>query len=200
MSIKKLYNIVAAIYIQFAIFFVGCNPEDYNPPGKQLPSYCDVTNTIAKSKNECACNIKIQSYVNEYTFTKIESNYYTLGPPCNQNFFIIKYINKVHDHNEPDLEFGFYLPQLENNDFFKVDTFQIDTIYYGEWSSTGGHGGPRYDADVTFIWDEVDLVEGIYSGKGKFIINKKIPVNYPATYYFPRQEILFEFCQLRRND
>ena len=190
--VKSFFNIF------LTIIFLGCINKDYEPPGKRLPSYCQETDFIARSKNECECSIRIQSYVNEYTFTKIESNYYSVGPPCNQNIFKIKYINSVHDHNEPDLEFGFYLPQLENKDFFKVDTFQIDTIYYGEWKATGGHGGPRYDADVTFIWDEVDLIEGIYSGKGKFIINKKIPVNYPATYHFPRQEILFEFCQLRR--
>lgn len=187
------------IYIFLTINFFGCITEDYEPPGKQVSSYCDATKIIARSKSDCACNIKIQSYVNEYTFTKIESNYYSVGPPCNQHIFKIKYINNIHDHNEPDIEFGFYFPQLENKDFFSVDTFQVDTIYFGEWRATGGHGGPRFDADVTFIWDEVNLVEGIYSGRGKFIINKKIPVNYPATYYFPSQEIPFEFCRLRRD-
>lgn len=68
-------------------------------------------------------------------------------------------------------------------------------LNYGESRQTGGQSGPRSDADVDFIWNEVKLVEGIYSGKGKFIINKKIPVNYPATFFFPKQEISFEFCE-----
>lgn len=188
------------IVICLSIIFIlsACKKDEPQALGRNFQTSCGVTEKIAQSRNDCQCSIIFRDYVNTYTFTSIESTYNILGPACKQNLFTIKYINSTHDHNETDFEFGFYLPQFTNEEFFRIDTFRVDTIYYGEWRPSGGHGGPRYDADVVFIWDEVYLNEGIYSGEGKFIINKRIPVNYPATFFFPAQEIPFEFCELRR--
>ncbi len=193
-------NSKLSIFLFFSlssIFFInGCISDDQPTPlGKNMYSPCGGIATIAKSKADCKCNIVFKDYVNEYTFTGIQSAYYKFGPVCKQNMLFIKFFNSVQDHNEPNYEFGFYLPQLANEDFFKIDTFQIDTLHYGESRLSGGHSGPIYDANVVLIWDEVNLADGIYSGKGKFIINKEIPVNYPATYFFPKQEIPFEFCE-----
>jgi len=193
-----IIRIIQFLVIFFALLnFSGCKIED-EPQALGGNSYspCGGIAIIAKSKADCKTNIVFKDYVNEYTFTGIQSAYYKLGPICKQNMLFIKFINSVHDHNETDFEFGFYMPQFLNEQFFKPDTFMIDTLYYGEKRLTGGHGGPKFDADVLFIWNEVSLNDSVYSGKGKFIINKKIPVNYPATYFFPEQEISFEFCKL----
>ncbi|MDX8341431.1 hypothetical protein SLH46_19690 [Draconibacterium sp. IB214405] len=192
MNFKHFFNFGIALLF---FYLVGCTKEEQSQAlGENMFDPCGAIEFIAKNRDNCHSNIVLQSYVNEYTFTEIESSYYALGPQCEQNRFTIKYINSTHDHNEPDLEFGFYLPKYPNSIFFKKDTFNIDTIYYREWRPSGGHGGPRYDAEAIFIWDEVEINDTIYSGKGKFILNKEIPVNYPATYFFPAQEIPFEFC------
>ena len=137
--------------------------------------------------------------MHEYTYTKISSVYSHLGPPCSQNIIYISYINSVHDHNEPNYKFGFYLPTISEEEFFKPGSFHIDTISIFESSLTGGSGGPIYDVDITFIWNDVNLNEDIYSGTGKFIINKEIPTSFPG-YFWPVQEIPFEFCDSRRKD
>jgi hypothetical protein len=190
-------RIVTFLIIFVTLFILpGCNIED-EPQGLggNMHSPCGGIAIIAKSKADCNTKIVFKDYINEFTFTGIQSAYYKLGPVCKQNMLFIKFFNSVHDHNEPNYEFGFYLPQFSNDEFFKIDTFQIDTIHYGESRLTGSHSKPIYDANVIFIWDEVSLNDSIYYGKGKFIINKKIPVNYPATYFFPEQEISFELCK-----
>ncbi|MGM0622277.1 MAG: hypothetical protein ACQETJ_14585 [Bacteroidota bacterium] len=178
--------------------FSACDTGEVYPPGKKIAPYCSQETIIANSKQDCSCDITFRNYIREYSFTGIKSTYVSIGPPCNQNVFKIKYINAVHDHNEPDIEFGFYLPPYSNEDFFKADTFQIDTVSIGEWKRTGGFGGPKFDVDVTFIWESVELSEGIYSGKGKFLINEEIPTSFP-NYFYPVQEIPFEFCELRER-
>ncbi|GEM_PF-6871587 len=194
---SKSFGIIPIYLLVISILF-GCEEDEPQALGRNYQPSCGSIKKIAQCAINCQCSIVFNDYVNTYTFTKIESSYSALGPACKQNFFRIKYINSTHEHNETDFEFGFYLPQYTNEEFFKIDTFKVETLYYGEWRPMGGHGGPRYDMDIDFIWDEVHLNEGIYSGKGKFIINKKIPVNTPPTYYFPEQEILFEFCEWRR--
>lgn len=194
MSIVRIFQFLVVFFT--LLYLSGCSIEE-EPQGLGGNSFspCGGIAIIAKSKADCKTNIVFKDYVNEYTFTGIQSAYYKLGPVCKQNMLFIKFFNSVHDHNEPNYEFGFYLPQFSNKEFFKIDTFQIDTIHYGESRLTGSHSKPVYDANVVFIWDEVSLNDSVYSGRGKFIINKKIPVNYPATYFFPEQEISFEFCK-----
>jgi hypothetical protein len=195
MNLRPL-NVIVIFWV-LSFIFLGCKEEEPQGLGQNYRDPCGVIKRIAQSSSNCQCSIVFKDYVNTYTFTKIESSYNALGPYCKQNLFKIKYINSTHEHNQTDFEFGFYLPQYTDEEFFRVDTFRIDTLGYSEYRQTGGHGGPRYSSDVLFIWDEVKLKEGIYTGKGKFIINKKIPVNYPATYFFPAQEISFEFCEPR---
>ncbi len=183
------------------IFIVGYSCEKDEPSINRFQyGQCSPHETIAKSFKNCNCSIQIQHYRNLYTFVKIESSYYSITPPCRQNVFKIKFTNSVHDHNEPDIDFSFYMPQYTNEEFFKIDTFQIDTMGMGAWSLSGGHGGPRYGVDVTFIWDSVKINDNIYSGKGKFIINSDIPYNLNSDYVYPAQEIPFEFCESRRTN
>jgi len=194
---NKLVFLISGIGM--IIFLYGCYSNEPEPLGKNMPSYCSATKLIAKSYENCSCNIVFRDYINEYTFTGINSVYYQIGPPCSQNVFYISYINSVHDHNEPDYRFGFYLPMINEEDFFKPGSFNIDTISIFENSLTGGFGGPKYNIDITFMWENIELNEGIYSGTGKFIINKEIPTSFPG-YSWPVQEIPFEFCSSRRTD
>jgi hypothetical protein len=174
------------------ILLIGCHSED-EQHGNYMPSYCSASKTIAKSNKDCSCRIAFKDYMYEYTYIIINSNYYQIGPPCSQNVFKIKYINSIHDHNEPDYEFGFYLPIMKEEDFFKPDTFNIDTVDIFYQHPMGGHGGPIFNVDITLIWESVSINQGMYTGRGKFIINKEIPTSYPG-YKWPVQEIPFVFC------
>jgi len=174
----------------FFILFTNCENEAITED-KGLPEYCDPQEILAAS-NLCNCSITFYDYINQQTFTSIESSYYSVGPPCNQNVFKIKYFNSIHDHNEPDIYFGLFMPQYELEDFFKIDTFQIDTVKITQKDLSGGITSPKYNVDVTLIWDSVQVDDGIYSGKGKFTINKEISSSFPK-YDYPVQEIPFEF-------
>lgn len=185
----KFYILVFVFCVSFA-----CKEEIHY--GKEMPSYCEPTQIIASS-NKCVCNISFSNYLyytDDYTYISIESSYYEIGPPCNQNVFKIKYINSIHDHNEADYEFSFHMPRLSIEQFFAIDTFAIDTIGIYESKPTGGHGSAKYDVDVTLIWDSVSISEGVYWGSGKFIFNDSIPSIFP-NYFWPKQEINFEFCK-----
>ena len=200
-----LWDILSKFKIQIGliliIFIVGYSCKKDEPYGYKSPyGQCSSYKTIAKSLPNCNCSIQIQHYRNLYTFVKIESSYYSISPPCIQNVFKIRFINSVHDHNEPNIDFSFYMPQYTKEEFFRIDTFQIDTMGMGAWSISGGHGGPRYGVDVTFIWDSVKINDNIYSGKGKFIINTDIPHNLYPDYDYPAQEIPFEFRESRRTN
>ncbi|MBW8325075.1 MAG: hypothetical protein K0M50_09965 [Prolixibacteraceae bacterium] len=59
-----------------------------------------------------------------------------------------------------------------------------------EESLCGGVGGPASNVDITLIWDEVSLEGSVYSGKGRFIINKDIPSSFSG-YKYPAQENTF---------
>lgn len=191
-------TLVALFFIPVILFLCGCQKDEPEALGKGIQPYCQPEKLIAKSYLNCYCDISFTDYIHKYTYVKITSAYYQVGPPYLQNVFYINYINSVHNHNEPDYKFGFYLPRIADKDFFKPDTFQIDTLFIFESSLTGGHGGPVFNVDISFIWLNVEINEGIYSGSGKFIINEKIPTSFPG-YTWPEQEILFEFCDSGRE-
>ena len=173
-----------------------CTAEE-QPSGKQLYNFCAVDELIAKSR-KCSCDIYFNDYMNRYQFTEIQSSFLSVGPPCNQKMMRITYFNAEHAHNEPDYSFDFYLT-IENADaFFKKDTFQIDSMGIGHNNLTGGGWAPYYDVDVTLIWDTVSVNESVYEGKGKFIINRDIPHDFFTGYFYPAQEISFEFCRSGR--
>ena len=165
--------------------------------GGHLRNYCSVTKQIAKSHKDCSCNIIFRDYMHQFTYTKINSVYYQIGPPCSQNVLSISYVNSVHDHNEQDFTFNLYLPLMKDEDFFKPDTFHVDTILITEPYPYGGSAGASWNADITLIWDSITIFQGIYSGSGKFIINKEIPSSFPK-YTWPVQEIPFVFCNKQR--
>lgn len=188
---------IAGILLIFT--FYSCHTDEPEPLGENMSPYCSATKLIAQSYRNCRCNITFTDYLlHEYTYVGINSVYGQIGPPCSQNVFYINYINSVHDHNEPDYKFGFYLPILNDEDFFKPGSFKIDTIFIFENSLTGGFGGPKYNVDVTFIWDNVEYKEGIYSENGKFVINKEIKTSFSCCSW-PTQEIPFVFCDSRRE-
>jgi hypothetical protein len=84
------------------------------------------------------------------------------------------------------------MDRIDKKDFFKPGSIQINELDIYEESLCGGMGGPASNVDITLIWDEVSLDGSIYSGKGRFIINKDIPSSF-AGYKYPAQEIPFEF-------
>lgn len=138
------------------------------------------------------CNIKFWDIMYEYTYVWIESSFYTLEAPCNESVFKVKYMNSLHDHNEPDYTFILKMNYIKRNDFFKPDTINVKLFSIEEDELTGGSIVGYPNADVTLIWDEVSLTGNTYSGKGKIVIHKDIPYYYPA-YKYPAQEIPFEF-------
>jgi hypothetical protein len=77
-------------------------------------------------------------------------------------------------------------------EFFKPGSIQINKLDIYEESLCGGISGPASNVNITLIWDEVSLIGNYYTGKGRFIINKDIPSSFPD-YYYPAQEIPFEF-------
>ena len=81
---------------------------------------------------------------------------------------------------------------MTRNEFFKPGSIQINKLDIYEESLCGGIGGPASNVDITLIWDEVSLIGSVYSGKGRFIINKDIPSSSKG-YYYPAQELPFEF-------
>lgn len=187
----KTIRSIAAVVILIALFSTGCNKTEDSGYSKFPPNYCELTGTAAHSL-QTSCNIQFWDIMHKYTYIGIESSFYSLGPPCNRSLFEIKYINSKHDHNEPDYEFVLKMNPTNPADFFKQGTIKINELDIFESKLTGGGGGPVRDVDITLIWDEVLLVGSVYSGKGKFIINKDIPSSFPG-YKYPAQEIPFEF-------
>lgn len=183
--------------VLFLLGLQGCKePEDSNT--KQPPRFgCQTTETIARSI-KTDCNIQFWDIMFKYTYVRIESSFYTIGAPCNQSAFAIKYINSKHDHNEPDYTFILKMSQIDKKYFFKPGSIKINDFDIFESKLTGGGGGPVTNVDITLIWDEVSLIGNVYSGKGRFIINKDIPSSFPD-YKYPAQEIAFEFHERNRT-
>jgi hypothetical protein len=177
--------------ILFLLGSQGCKePEDSNT--KQIPwTNCQTTEIVARSL-KTNCNIKFWDIMYQYTYVSIESSFYTTGVPCNQSVFAIKYTNSKHDHCENDYTFTFKMDRIDKKDFFKPGSIQINELDIYEESLCGGMGGPASNVDITLIWDEVSLDGSVYSGKGRFIINKDIPSSFKG-YKYPAQEIPFEF-------
>jgi hypothetical protein len=170
----KATRAIAVFAILTSMFGVGCKKKEESHY-KYPMNWCQATKIDAQSIKS-SCNIQFWDIMHQYTYVSIESSFYFLGPPCSQSAFEIKYINSKHDHNEPDYSFVFKISELD--------------IY--ERQSNAGGGGPMGNVDITLIWDEVTLSGSVYSGKGKFIINKDIPSSFPG-YKYPAQEIPFEF-------
>lgn len=193
----KIIRLIAVIIILTALFGTGCQEsEDTNT--KQYPwTSCRTTEVVARSI-KTNCNIQFWDITSQYTYVSIESSFFTTGAPCNQSAFAIKYINSKHDHCEPDYTFTLKMNRIDKEDFFKPGSIQINDldIYYEKLC--GGMGGPVSNVDITLIWDEVSLVGSVYSGKGRFILNKDIPTSFPG-YKYPAQEIPFEFHERDRE-
>jgi hypothetical protein len=129
----------------------------------------------------------------KYTYTGIESSFYTLNAPCDESVFSIKYINSVHDHNEPNYTFVMKMDPLMKNEFFKPGSYRINDLTILEEKLTGSGGASYFDVDITLVWEEVSLDGAIYSGKGKIVFHKDIPHSSFPNYRYPAQEIAFEF-------
>ncbi|MDP3643505.1 MAG: hypothetical protein Q8S54_09995 [Bacteroidota bacterium] len=187
----KIIRLITVFIILTAVIGTGCQESEDSYP-KQYPGYqCRATEPIARSINT-DCNIQFWDIMFKYTYVKLESYFYTVGAPCNESVFRIKYINSKHDHCEPDYTFTLKMNAMTRDEFFKPGSIQINKLDIYEESLCGGIGGPASNVDITLIWDEVSLVGSVYSGKGRFIINKDIPSSFPG-YKYPAQEIPFEF-------
>jgi hypothetical protein len=187
----RLKHIKLIAIALFLLVLQGCKePEDYNT--KQYPFYqCRATEPLARSINT-DCNIQFWDIMYKYTYVRLESSFYTLAAPCNESVFRIKYINSLHDHCEPDYTFTLKMKAMTRDEFFKPGSIQINKLDIYKEELCGGVGGPASNVDITLIWDEVSLVGNVYSGKGRFIINKDIPSSSKG-YNYPAQEIPFEF-------
>ncbi|MFY9150846.1 MAG: hypothetical protein WAO52_02440 [Prolixibacteraceae bacterium] len=165
---------------------------------KTMPNFgCNTAEIVARSiKSDC--NIQFWDIMFNYTYISIESSFFTIGAPCNQSAFAIKYINSEHDHCEPDYTFTLKMDYIKKEDFFKPGSIKITELFLFEEKLCGGVGGPISNVDITLIWDEVLLVGNVYSGKGRFVIHKDIPSSFP-NYTYPAQEISFEFKPRERT-
>lgn len=194
----KCFNYPGVISLfTYLLFLFGCSEKD-DTYSKNMPNYgCNVTEIVARSiKSDC--NIQFWDIMHNYTYVSIESSFYTIGAPCNQSAFAIKYINLKHDHNEPDYTFILKMDRIDKQDFFKPGSIKITELAIFENKLTGGGGGPVSNVDISLIWDEVLLLGNVYSGKGRFVINKGIPSSFP-NYTYPVQEIPFEFKPRERT-
>jgi hypothetical protein len=185
----KFLRLMPAIFI--LVFFLGCKNQDNMEHGNNPFNWCYPTEIFARSVKS-DCNIQFWDILFKYTYVKIESSFYSIGAPCNENIFEIKYINSLHDHCENDYTFKLNLSTLTKEEFFKKGSFPVSKFSIWEESLCGGHGSNYTDVDITLVWDEVSVVGKIYSGKGKFIINKDIPFGVDTLNY-PAQEIPFIF-------
>lgn len=186
----KIIRSIATFIILTTVLGVGCKKTD-DSSYKYPMNWCLPTEIIARSI-KTDCNIQFWDIMHNFTYVSIESSFYTIGPPCNRSAFSIKYINSKHDHNEPDYTFILKMDIIDKKDFFKSGSIKISELDIFQSKLTGGGGGPVKNVDITLIWDEVSLVGAVYSGKGRFIINKDIPSSFPD-YKYPAQEIPFEF-------
>lgn len=186
----KAIRFVAAFICSTVILGTGCQKTD-DSNYKYPMNWCRSTE-IAAHSIKSSCNIQFWDIMHKYTYVSIESSFYNIGPPCNQSAFSIKYVNSKHDHNEPDYTFTMKMNPIDKKDFFKPGSMKISELDIFESKLTGGVGGPAQNVDITLIWDEVSLVGKVYSGKGRFILNKDIPSSF-AGYKYPAQEIPFEF-------
>lgn len=181
----------STLLFTFLLTLLACT-DNNDMNSKTMPRFgCETTEIVAKSIKS-SCNIQFWDIMYKYTYISIESSFYTIGAPCNQSAFAIKYINSKHDHNEPDYTFTLKMDRIDKNDFFKPGSIKVTGLDIYEEELTGGMGGPVSNVDITLIWDEVSLVGNVYSGKGRFVINKEIPSSFP-NYKYPAQEIPFEF-------
>ena len=181
-----------SMLLLFLICFSGCR-EDMEPTGKGMPYRICTTREGIVNSIKTNCNIEFWDYMYKYTYTSIESDFYTLNAPCNETVFSIKYINSVHDHNEPDYKFDLKLNPLSKDEFFKPGSYQVNNLLIWEERHTSGSGAAYSEADITVVWEEVTLSGAIYSGKGKIVIHKDIPHSSFPNYNYPAQEIQFEF-------
>lgn len=196
-STNNQHTMVRIKYIKFflvVLFLIGLQgcqePEDSF--SKQYPGYqCRATEPMSHSI-ETDCTIQFWDIMYKYTYVRLESTFYTLAAPCKESVFRIKYINSKHDHCEPDYTFTLKMNAMTRDEFFKPGSIRINKLDIYKESLCGGVGGPASNVDITLIWDEVSLVGSVYSGKGRFILNKDIPTSFPG-YTYPAQEILFEF-------
>lgn len=181
-----------SIMLLISFCLQGCRDDD-DTNYSRYPSYLCQTIGIISQSIKTKCNIQFWDFMHLYTYTTLESSFYTLSEPCNQSVFSIKYTNSIHDHNEPDYTFLLKMNFIEKEKFFKPGSFVIDELYIYEEKLTGGSGQYYPNIDITFVWDEVSLSGSIYSGKGKIIINKEILHSSFANYKYPAQQIPFEF-------
>lgn len=190
----KLFQIHRALLLLvILIAFYGC-AEEMEAPGKGIPPRytCSTTDGIVKSI-PADCRIEFWDFMHKYTYTGIESSFYTLKAPCNESVFNVKYINSVHDHNEPDYTFILKLNPLTKTEFFQPGSFKVNEFAIQEWQRTGGGQTPYTGVEVSVVWQEVTLAGGTYSGKGKIIFPSDFPHFSFPNYKYPAQEIPFEF-------
>lgn len=186
----KAIRFISVFIFLNVLFGTGCQKTD-DSNYKYPMNWCRPTEIVAHSLKS-SCNIQFWDIIDKYTYISIESSFYTIGPPCNQSAFAIKYVNSKHDHNEPDYTFVLKMNPIDKRDFFKQGSIKINELDIFESKLTGGGGGPAQNVDITLIWDEVSLIGTVYTGKGRFILNKDIPSSF-AGYKYPAQEIPFEF-------
>ena len=188
----RIQHIKLIVVVLFFLGLQGCKePEDSNT--KQIPGYqCRATAPSAKSI-DTDCNIQFWDIISKYTYIKLESSFYTLAAPCSESVFKIKYVNSKHDHNEPDYTFKLKMKAMTRDEFFKPGSIKVNGISIYDEKPAGGVESPYSNVDITLIWDEVSLINNVYSGKGRIVFNKDIPHFSFANYKYPAQEIPFEF-------
>ncbi|HET6559534.1 MAG TPA: hypothetical protein VFG54_19580 [Prolixibacteraceae bacterium] len=197
MKIFKIHKVIVLLVLLTA--FIGCR-EEAEPveKGMHFLYTCPTSEGIAKSI-PADCRIEFWDFMNKFTYTGLESNFYTLKAPCNESVFSIKYINSVHDHNEPDYTFILRLNPFTKGEFFQPGTYKVKEFYIGYKNLTSG-GQEYYPVkDVSVVWEEVALDGEIYSGKGKIIFPSDFPHSSFPGYYYPAQEIPFEFPARARS-
>lgn len=194
----KIIRLITVFIILTALFGTGCQITTDEINTKQYPfDQCRTTEPLARSIDS-DCDIQFWDIMHKYTYVRNESLFYTLDAPRNESVFQIKYINSKHDHCEPDYTFTLKMNAMKRDEFFKPGSIQISKLDIYEESLCGGVGGPAQNVDITLIWDEVSLIDNVYSGKGRFILNKDIPSSF-AGYKYPAQEIPFEFHERDRE-
>lgn len=197
MNLFKTHKALVLLVLMTA--FYGC-AEEMEHTGKGMPYMynCSTTEGIAKSI-PADCSIEFWDFMHKYTYTGIESSFYTSKAPCNESVFSVKYINSVHDHNEPDYTFILKLNPLTKAEFFQPGSFKVNEFAIQEQKLTGGGRTPYSGVEATVVWQEVALTGGNYSGKGKIIFPSDFPhFSYP-NYSYPAQEIPFEFPARTRS-
>lgn len=187
----KIHKAIVLVIILASL--IGCvKKEESSALGEHYVNQCSTREGISKSI-PANCNIEFWDFMYKYTYTGIESEFYTFNVPCNESVFSVKYINSVHDHNEPDYRFILKMDPLTRAEFFQPGTYKVKEFNIGYNNLTSG-GQEHYSRkDVTVVWEEVALDGEIYSGKGKIIFPSDFPHSSFTGYYYPAQEIPFEF-------